>query len=54
MTGEFEGNGVHTMKTGDAWLQPKNIKHKVLDYSDDCELLEIVMPGNFKTAELER
>jgi hypothetical protein len=50
---EFEGHGVHTMTAGDAWLQPKNIKHKVLEYSDDCEVLEIVMPANFRTVELE-
>jgi uncharacterized RmlC-like cupin family protein len=53
ITGEYGRHGVHTMKAGDAWLQPKNIKHKVLDYSDDCELLEIVMPANFRTVELE-
>jgi quercetin dioxygenase-like cupin family protein len=53
ITSQFDGHGVHTMKAGDAWLQPKNIKHKVLDYSDDCEVLEIVMPANFKTVELE-
>jgi mannose-6-phosphate isomerase-like protein (cupin superfamily) len=50
---EFEGHGVHTMTVGDAWLQPKNIKHRVLEYSDDCEVLEIVMSANFKTVELE-
>jgi mannose-6-phosphate isomerase-like protein (cupin superfamily) len=54
MVSEFEGEGVHTMKAGDAWLQPQSIKHKVIDYSDDCEVLEIVMPGNFKTVELEK
>jgi len=53
MTGEYEGHGVHTLKEGDCWLQPKDIKHKVLDYSDDCELLEIVMPADFETVELE-
>jgi uncharacterized RmlC-like cupin family protein len=53
ITSQFEGRGAHTMSAGDAWLQPKNIKHKVLDYSDDCEVLEIVMPANFKTVELE-
>jgi hypothetical protein len=26
----------------------------VLDYSDGCEVLEIVMPANFKTVELEK
>jgi uncharacterized RmlC-like cupin family protein len=54
MTSQFDGHGVHVMKAGDAWLQPQSIKHKVLDYSDDCEVLEIVMPGNFKTVELEK
>lgn len=54
MTSSFEGHGTHTMKAGDAWLQPHSIKHKVLDYSDDCEVLEIVMPANFKTVELEK
>jgi uncharacterized RmlC-like cupin family protein len=53
ITSQFDGHGVHTMTAGDAWLQPKNIKHKVLDYSDDCEVLEIVMPADFKTVELE-
>jgi mannose-6-phosphate isomerase-like protein (cupin superfamily) len=53
ITSHFEGHGAHTMTAGDAWLQPRNIKHKVLDYSHDCEVLEIVMPANFKTVELE-
>ena len=54
ITSEFEGYGAHTMKAGDAWLQPQGIRHKVLDYSDDCELLEVVMPANFKTVDLEK
>jgi Cupin domain len=53
ITSQFEGHGVHTMTAGDTWLQPKNIKHKVLHYSHDCEVLEIVLPANFKTVELE-
>jgi quercetin dioxygenase-like cupin family protein len=53
-TSQFEGQGAHTMRAGDCWLQPPGIKHKALDYSDDCELLEIVMPANFKTVELEK
>ena len=53
ITTAFEGEGTHTMRAGDAWLQPCNIRHKVLDYSQDCELLEIVMPADFKTVELE-
>ena len=54
LVSSFKGHGTHTMKAGDAWLQPHSIEHKVLDYSDDCEVLEIVMPANFKTVELEK
>jgi quercetin dioxygenase-like cupin family protein len=50
---EFEGQGVHTMKRGTCWLQPPRIRHRVLDYSDDCELLEVVLPAKFDTVELE-
>jgi uncharacterized RmlC-like cupin family protein len=50
---EFEGKGVHTMKKGTTWLQPPKIRHRVLDYSDDCELLEVVLPAQFDTVELE-
>jgi hypothetical protein len=50
---EFEGQGEVTMGEGAAWLQPPRIKHIVLDYSDDCELLEIILPAEFKTVELE-
>jgi cupin domain len=51
--GEYEGAGVVTMREGSCWLQPPKIKHAVLDYSDDCELLEIIMPADFATVELE-
>jgi hypothetical protein len=51
---EFEGQGEVTMRQGAAWLQPPRIKHTVLDYSDDCELLEIISPAKFKTVELEK
>ena len=51
--GEYEGAGVVTMREGSCWLQPPRIKHAVLDYSDDCELLEIIMPADFDTVELE-
>ena len=50
---ELEGQGAHVMRPGSAWIQPPRIKHKVLDYSDDCEVLEIVLPADFKTVELE-
>jgi hypothetical protein len=50
---EFEGQGEHTMRKGTCWLQPPRIKHTVLDYSDDCELLEINLPAEFETVTLE-
>lgn len=46
---EFEGEGVHTFEAGSCWIQPPRIKHSVLGYSDDCELLEIVLPADFET-----
>jgi hypothetical protein len=54
ITTEIAGHGVHTMKAGDSWLQPQNIVHRVLDYTEGCELLEIVLPADFKTVELEK
>jgi mannose-6-phosphate isomerase-like protein (cupin superfamily) len=53
MKSEFEGQGAITMREGSCWLQPPKIKHTVLDYSDDCEVLEIIMPADFDTVELE-
>jgi hypothetical protein len=51
--GEYDGAGEVTMREGSCWLQPPKIKHTVLDYSDDCELLEIILPADFDTVELE-
>jgi quercetin dioxygenase-like cupin family protein len=52
MTTDFEGEGTHTFYAGSCWIQPPKIKHTVLGYSDDCELLEIVLPADFKTVTL--
>lgn len=49
---EFEGEGVQMMSAGSCWLQPPGIRHTVLDYSADAELLEIIVPADFKTVEL--
>jgi hypothetical protein len=49
---EFEGHGPQLMRQGTCWLQPSNIKHTVLDYSEDCEMLEIIVPADFKTIEV--
>jgi hypothetical protein len=50
---EFAGLGAHTFKAGSCWIQPPRIEHRVLDYSDDCEVLEIVLPADFETVELD-
>ena len=49
---EFEGEGVHTFQAGSCWIQPPKIKHTVRGYSDDCEVLEIVLPADFETVTL--
>jgi uncharacterized RmlC-like cupin family protein len=49
---EFEGHGEQMMSAGSCWLQPSGIRHTVLDYSADCEVLEIIVPADFKTEEL--
>ena len=48
----MEGQGETLMKEGSCWTQPPRIKHLIRDYSDDCELLEIILPAEFKTVEL--
>jgi hypothetical protein len=52
MKNEFEGHGEQMMSAGSCWLQPSGIKHTVLDYSPDCEVLEIIIPADFKTVEV--
>ena len=49
---EFEGEGVHPFREGSCLIQPPRIKHTVRGYSDDCELLEIVLPADFETVTL--
>ena len=46
---EFEGQGVHIMKEGSCWIQPPGIRHTVLGWSDDCEVLEIILPAEHET-----
>jgi hypothetical protein len=48
----MEGQGETLMKQDSAWTQPPRIKHMILDYSDDVELLEVILPAEFKTVEL--
>jgi mannose-6-phosphate isomerase-like protein (cupin superfamily) len=48
----MEGQGETLMREGSAWTQPPRIRHMILDYSDDVELLEVILPAEFKTVEL--
>lgn len=52
MKNEFEGQGKQTMRAGSCWIQPPGIKHTVLDYSQDCEVLEIILPATFDTVDV--
>jgi quercetin dioxygenase-like cupin family protein len=45
----YEGVGEVTLKAGSCVHQPPGIKHTELDHSDDLELIEIVMPADFRT-----
>ncbi|MCH8076082.1 MAG: cupin domain-containing protein [SAR324 cluster bacterium] len=42
-----------TFHSGDSWTQPPGFKHEVKGYSDDMELIEIVMPADFPTRDEE-
>jgi uncharacterized RmlC-like cupin family protein len=49
---DFEGHGEQMMSAGSCWLQPSGIEHTVLDYSADCELLEVIAPADFSTEDV--
>jgi len=49
----LEGQGETLMREGSCWTQPPRIKHLIMDYSDDVELLEVILPAEFKTVELK-
>jgi hypothetical protein len=49
----MDGQGETLMKEGSTWTQPPKIKHMILDYSDDVELLEVILPAESRTVELK-
>ncbi|MGM4917301.1 cupin domain-containing protein [Tardiphaga sp. 813_E8_N1_3] len=49
----MEGEGEMTMRQGSCWTQPPRIRHLIRDYSDNCELLEVILPAEFKTVEVK-
>jgi mannose-6-phosphate isomerase-like protein (cupin superfamily) len=50
-TTQMDGHEPEIMRAGSCWIQPPGIRHTVLGWSDDCELLEIVLPAEFATVE---
>ena len=46
---EYEGQGVVRLEAGSCVYQPPGIRHRELGHSEDVEMLEVVMPGNFTT-----
>jgi mannose-6-phosphate isomerase-like protein (cupin superfamily) len=46
---EMDGHAPVRMEVGSSWMQPPKIRHRVVDYSEDCEVLEVVLPADFET-----
>lgn len=46
---EMDGHPPERMEAGSSWIQPPKIRHRVVDYSVGCEVLEIVLPAEFAT-----
>ena len=46
---DFEGVGPQRLVAGSCWVQPPGIRHTVVGWSEDCELLEIVVPAEHET-----
>ena len=50
---EYEGQGVVRLVAGSCVHQPPGIRHRELGHSEDVELLEVVLPGDFATEVVE-
>ena len=50
---EYEGQGVVRLEAGSCVHQPPGIRHRELGHSDDVEMLEVVLPGDFETEEVD-
>ena len=48
---EYEGQGRVRLEAGSCVHQPPQIRHREVGHSEDVEMLEIVLPANFKTEE---
>jgi quercetin dioxygenase-like cupin family protein len=50
---EYEGQGRVRLQAGSSVHQPPDIRHREIGHSPDLELLEIVMPADFETVEVD-
>ncbi len=50
---DYEGQGTVRLEAGSCVHQPPEIRHREIGHSDDLELLEIVMPADFETTEVD-
>ena len=50
---EYEGQGTVRLVAGSCVYQPPEIRHRELGHSEDIEMLEIVMPGDFATQTVD-
>jgi mannose-6-phosphate isomerase-like protein (cupin superfamily) len=50
---EYENEGVVRLTEGSCVYQPPGIRHREIAHSDDIEMLEIVMPGEFETESVD-
>ena len=50
---EYEGQGVVRLEAGSCVHQPPEIRHRELGHSHDVELLEVVLPADFETVEVD-
>ncbi len=48
---DYEGVGKTRLTAGSCVHQPPGIRHTELAHSDDLELIELVMPADFKTVD---
>ena len=49
---EYEGQGVVRLEAGSCVHQPNELRHREIGHSSDIEMLEIVLPADFKTEEV--
>jgi hypothetical protein len=49
---EVDGQGTLVAKKGTIFMLPQSVRHTVLDYSDDCELMEVILPAEFETVNV--